>query len=148
MYIQLLVTNGELILESWVRNTQNRPCKYMYIVPSGEDNVSKYHIHSLKYCLPCTHTIWVESKVGRGLLLKYILRLYSPVEKAVLCYKADRLVALLPSFPSICCLQYMMYVNLWCQMLWCLKHIKTGACMGMGACPGQYCIYVHIVPIV
>ena len=28
------------------------------------------------------------------------------MEKAVLCYKVDRLVALLPTFPSVCCLQY------------------------------------------
>ena len=43
--------------------------------------------------------------MGRELLLKYILD-YSPVEKVVLCYKVDRLVALLPTFPSVCCLQY------------------------------------------
>ena len=28
------------------------------------------------------------------------------MEKAVLFYKVDRLVALLPTFPSVCCLQY------------------------------------------
>ena len=32
------------------------------------------------------------------------------MEKAVLCYKADRLIALLPIFPSVCCLQYVNFV--------------------------------------
>ena len=30
----------------------------------------------------------------------------------------------------------------WCQMLWRLKHIRTGVCVGMGACPGHYGIYI------
>ena len=102
MYIQLLVTNA-LILESGGRNTQNRPCKYMYIVPSGEDNVSKYHIHSQKYCLSHTHHLSLR---WEGNFYSNIFYDYSPVEKAVLCYKVDKLVALLPTFPSVCCLQY------------------------------------------
>ena len=146
MYIQLLVTNAEVILElcSWVRNTQNCPCKYMYIVPSGEDNVSKYHIYSLKYCLPCTHTPFELSLSWEGNFYSKIFYDYSPVEKAVLCYKVDRLVALLPTFSSVCCLQSDV-CNLWCQISWRLKHIRMGACVGMGACPGQYDIHTNCI---
>ena len=28
------------------------------------------------------------------------------MEKVILCYKVDRLVALLPTFPIVCCMQY------------------------------------------
>ena len=73
---------------------------------NGEDNVSKYHTHSLKYCLPCTHTSFELSLRWEGNFYSNIFYDYSPVEKVVLCYKVDRLVVLFPTFPSVCCLQY------------------------------------------
>ena len=75
-------------------------------MPSGEDNVSKYHAYTLTKILPPTHTPFELSLRWEGNFYSNIFYDYSPVEKVVLCYKVDRLVALLPTFPSVCCLQY------------------------------------------
>ena len=64
MYIQLLVTNEEHLLElwPWVRNLRWE----------GGCIVCKYHIHCILAIISLHHTHhWVESKVGRGILLKY-----------------------------------------------------------------------------
>ena len=148
-----------------------------------------------------THTPFELSLRWEGNFYSNIFYDYSPVEKVVLCYKVDRLVALLPTFPTVCCLHntcsvttctpkstiytkyspsillyytiaciymYIAYahftrtvhmlwpdhlnlacsrpgVNLWCQISWYLKHIRTGACVGMGTCPGQYGIYTKCI---
>ena len=70
---------------------------------------------------------------------------FTKAKKAVLCYKMDQLVALLPSFSHH--LQYANFVLQGtntergharvCANLW------VGTCAGMGACPEQYGTYVE-----
>ena len=52
-----------------------------------------------KYCLPHTHTIWVESKVGRELLLKYILRLL-PSGESCFVLQSGQAHSLVANFPQ------------------------------------------------
>ena len=92
------------------------------------------------------HTPFELSLRWEGNFYSNIFYDYSPVEKVVLCYKVDRLVTLLPTFPSVCCLQYDVCKPLMPDIVAPEAH-QNGCLGGNGRLPRtiRY-IYIYILP--
>ena len=105
----------------------------------GCGSACAYNTCSVTTCMPKSTR---STKHSPPILLYYVYYSISIYMYTAYAHFARTVHMLWPDHLNIACSGP--GVNLWCQMLWWLKHIRTGVCVVKGACPGQYGIYIYI----